>query len=55
MCSDYYIITEHVIALLKLCVASSLNAEIGLRREKMLLYDQPVRVLKRMDGLEDRP
>ena len=48
-CSDEYIITNHTIALLHLCVACSVDVGIGLRQEKMLLCKLHARVLKKMD------
>ena len=52
MCSDEYIFNEDTIAYLNLLVISSLDAGINLMRDKMPLYKQNVRLLKRMDGLE---
>ena len=47
--SEEYIINEYTIAYLNLMVVSSLDVSINMRRYKMLIYDQTVAVLKKMD------
>ena len=54
MCSGDYIINEHTIALLILCMISSLDVGLGLRREKMPVYERTVHMLMMADGLDGR-
>ena len=54
MCSGDYIINEQTIALLILCMISSLDVGLGLRREKLQVYEPTVRMLQKPDGLDGR-
>jgi hypothetical protein len=52
--SERYIITEETVAHLILLVVSSLDASVNSKRDKLPIYEQTVRVLKKMDGVDGR-
>lgn len=50
--SEEPVINEYTIAYMHICVLCSLDAGVGLRREKMEMYNQYVGVLKKLNGRE---